>query len=716
MPDIVDESKVISEIFLTIFKAGFKGSTDWFGRKSKEHDFFGLAAKRYTDKLKERYNIIRVLGTDKPVSLRDIYVRVNILEKITARQRISVGDLEKQFDRDRRGFGTKIKTITGIEAADQLKKFIVLGKPGAGKTTYLKYLALQNLDTKTKRGYIPVFISLKEFSDSDSSLLDFIVKQFDICRFPQAESFILRILEKGNCQVLLDGIDEIKDKKKDKTIQQLRDFSYKYSDNQIILSCRIAYYGHWFDEFVDVEIADFNDEQVRVFVNNWFKNKPDIAKVCWQEIKNTPQIKELATIPLLLALLCLVFQDLMNFPTGRADLYKEALDIVLKVWDGRKRVKRSELYKNLSLQHKKAMFACIAAETYERGEYFLPQRILEKSVSEFIERLRDVNIEGLQVDGQSILKSIEVQHGLFVERAKGIYSFSHLSFQEYFTAKYIASNTKHRTLDKLIESHLDNYGWREVFLLTAEIVDKTDDFLLLMQKKIKNLQQEWNVNKLLEVTQDISKKKSKLAIAPTRILVLLQLIVLYHPYGPRDDPFEMREFNHHLSCLKVFFKISFELLRALDSGLMHKLIYDLKKNIEKDCSGLQGEYISQIKDVFDSGNVSDIIYRLSRAVSWNRLGFLGFHGDEKRDDFESSIVEKILIDTLSNTLGFSFGVDDITSPTDDLYRPWFHGVRFLETTVGHQYLDVCGLLINCLNVGYCVSDHVRLKIFNELLK
>jgi predicted NACHT family NTPase len=48
----------------------------------------------------------------------------------------------------------------------------------------------------------------------------------------------------------------------------------------------------------------------------------------------------------------------------------------------------------------------------------------------------------LQLDSEAVLKSIEWQHGLLVERSRRIYSFSHLTFQEYFTARHITAETE----------------------------------------------------------------------------------------------------------------------------------------------------------------------------------------------------------------------------------------------------------------------------------
>jgi predicted NACHT family NTPase len=70
-----------------------------------------------------------------------------------------------------------------------------------------------------------------------------------------------------------------------------------------------------------------------------------------------------------------------------------------------------------------------------------------------------------------------------VERAKGIYSFSHLTFQEYFTARETVANSD---WESLVE-HITEKRWREVFLLTAGMQRKADDLVQLMKQKIDGL-------------------------------------------------------------------------------------------------------------------------------------------------------------------------------------------------------------------------------------
>ena len=105
------------------------------------------------------------------------------------------------------------------------------------------------------------------------------------------------------------------------------------------------------------------------------------------------------------------------------------------------------------------------------------QKELEHYISDYIHNLPDSqdDPEALQLDSEAVLKSIEAQHGLLVERAQKIYSFSHLTFQEYFTALKIVINCnsyppEQQTWQILI-SKITDKRWREVFLLVVEMSD-----------------------------------------------------------------------------------------------------------------------------------------------------------------------------------------------------------------------------------------------------
>ena len=310
-----------------------------------------------------------------------------------------------------------------------------------------------------------------------------------------ARGDLQQILSAGRALVLLDGLDEVRDTDNSRVLRQIREFSQQFHQNQFVITCRIAAREYTFEQFTEVEIADFDDKQIADFSSKWFrcKNDPIKANRFLQKLKEDAPIRELATSPLLLTLLCLVFEDSGSFPTNRAELYENGVDVLLKKWDVKRNIERDQVYKRLSLKRKEDLLSQIARTTFEAGNYFFKQREVERHISQYIQNLPDASTdpEALELDSIAVLKSIEAQHGLFVERARGIYSFSHLTFHEYFTArKIVASCNPYAADDPTLQglvSHITEKRWREVFFLTVDMLDSADALAQLMKKQVDSL-------------------------------------------------------------------------------------------------------------------------------------------------------------------------------------------------------------------------------------
>jgi predicted NACHT family NTPase len=308
---------------------------------------------------------------------------------------------------------------------------------------------------------VPIFITLKQFAETEgkSGLLEYITQMFSDCDVSADQIAVL--FKHGKTLVLLDGLDEVKDEDNNRVIKQVRDFSDKFRTNHFVITCRIAAKDYTFEKFTEVEVADFDDKQIATFARKWFQAKePAKAEEFIQQLRENNRIRELATNPLLLTLLCLVFEESAKFPGLRSELYEEGVDILLRRWDETRKIERELVYKNLSLQYKKDLLSQIALTTFQQGDYFFKQKQLEQYISDYIRNRPDAqnNPEALQVDSEAVLKSIEAQHGLLVERAHKIYSFSHLTFQEYFIARKIAISCNSRVSARKSDFHESYIG------------------------------------------------------------------------------------------------------------------------------------------------------------------------------------------------------------------------------------------------------------------
>jgi predicted NACHT family NTPase len=432
--------------------------------------------------IQKRCGTMRVLAMTQPIDANTIYTDVNILEKVTGKSRAEIHQLMQgcdleNFDRFFLG-NVRHERVNGLEAIARHKLLMILGRPGAGKTTFLKRLAMWCAAGEQFADRVPVFVTLEEFAKSvrKPGLLDFIGNT----------DAMQQIFNVGRGLVLLDGLDEVQATEHDRVLAEIRNFARNYDQNTIIITCRIAAREYIFQQFTEVEMADFNGEQIADFVRKWFQLKnPDQAKLFLERLETSKPIQELANNPLLLTLLCLEFEEASDFPASRAELYQRGLNVLLTKWDGQRGIKRDVVYQKLSTKRKESLLAELAFYTFERGDYFFKQAVAERQISQYIQDLPDARTDpdALLVDSHAVLKSIENQHGLLTERATEIYSFSHLTFHEYFVAKHLTERPDRGAAIRQLLAHSAESHWREIVLLVTEQLEPADALLQGLKAK-----------------------------------------------------------------------------------------------------------------------------------------------------------------------------------------------------------------------------------------
>lgn len=460
-----------------------------------------LRQKLYSS-VQERCGTMRVLDMSYPIQVNDIYTSVNVLEQITGRRHQTLDELLQACeaeDFDRLGLSTVVEErVPALDAVKTYKKLIILGKPGAGKTTFLKHLAIQCNEGLFEPDRLPIFVTLKDFAEAEGkpNLLEYISCNLNhylstnpaIVQETLIDDFC-QVFLAGKALILLDGLDEVRSEDHQRIIKEIRSFSEQFRHNQFLMTCRIAAWDYVFEKFTEVEVADFDDEQIAIFASKWFKLHAIPPKRFLRELEQHPPIKQLATSPLLLTLICLAFEESGGFPNSRFELYKEGIDALLKKWDAKRGIQRDQIYKNLSHLRKEDLLSYIALITFQRKDYFFKKIVIEQYIVDYIRNLSETDeLESLQVDSEVILRSIEAQHGLLIERAKGIYSFSHLTFHEYFTAREIVQNS--RSLEIALQdlaAHGSDKRWREVILLATEMLRDASLLLVPLKQTIDRL-------------------------------------------------------------------------------------------------------------------------------------------------------------------------------------------------------------------------------------
>ena len=102
MPDLSKEIQTAIEDGVEIFQNLIAKSYQDVASFSKDK----TAPNRYIGSLINRYNCVQVLGMREPVPLKSLYVRANILEKISSRAGLLPDDLAEFFDVECHGQGS----------------------------------------------------------------------------------------------------------------------------------------------------------------------------------------------------------------------------------------------------------------------------------------------------------------------------------------------------------------------------------------------------------------------------------------------------------------------------------------------------------------------------------------------------------------------------------------------------------------------------------
>jgi predicted NACHT family NTPase len=678
--------------------------------------------------INQRCGLMRILDMTTPIDSGAIYTAVNILERITSKTRRDLDELmdcgPEEFDRFMLG-QVRERRVDGLAAVADKKQLMILGRPGAGKTTFLKRLAMLCRSGEFLSKQVPIFVTLKEWAESlgQPGLLEFVGRYFS-----ESIDSVQQILAEGRGLLLLDGLDEVLEKDHDRVLTDIREFAQKYKDNHIIITCRIAAREYIFQQFTEVEVADFSDKQIQEFADKWFlvkepklvdeEGKSTVGKLFWTALEEREPVKELATNPLLLTLLCLEFENSAEFPKGRAELYERGLYLLLSKWDGQRRIQRESAYGKLSVKRKESLLGQLAISTFERGDYFFKEQVAERQIGDYIQNLPEAKTdsEALLVDSRDVLRDIVAQHGLLTERARGIYSFSHLTFHEYFAARSIvdiSNPAKYELAVSRLMGHVADKRWREVFLLVVERSDDAGYLLTRIKQKIDGILPEDEKFKsfLTWVNQKV------IDVKETEQPLVIQFF--YYLIGRGHTSHRYLEFLDLNLNLDPVLKAELELDRELSHILSQALAKARALATSLACS-LDIDLNREIDLRLELNGCLDLNSARATAI------LLGFHNENYRDGrFEYNL--QLLQEKLPDIDGYFKQKLHWWSQHITAWSAQLQTVIIKDRNIGHdwkfndsqralldQYYDANELLADCLK-SECYADRKLLQHIEETM-
>ncbi|MBE0698571.1 MAG: SUMF1/EgtB/PvdO family nonheme iron enzyme, partial [Anaerolineaceae bacterium] len=379
---------------------------------------------------------------------------------------------------------------------------ILLGDPGAGKSTFLKFLTLQLALGQGKPlglgDRLPVLVPLAAYAnaleEADVRLDDFIASYFcQTCGDLPVDELLADALKAGKALVLLDGLDEVKKLALRGTVVERAITFYNFhrrSGNKFVLTSRIIGYREVrpsADDLLEGTLVDLAEDEIADFVERWTaalerqaqgqessfarseaeREKGELLAA----IQHNPGVRQLASNPLLLTILAVMKRQGVTLPERRVELYDQYVKTMLSVWNRARSLSGRTTGPEVDVVQTVRVLAPLARWMHEAnpGVGLVRREDLRRKLVEIYAARGEQEPE---TAANAFLTDVHEHTGLLLERGPGEYGFIHLTFEEYLSGVALALEGQGDPA-ALVEKIAPLAGipaWREALLLSISYV------------------------------------------------------------------------------------------------------------------------------------------------------------------------------------------------------------------------------------------------------
>ena len=358
-------------------------------------------------------------------------------------------------------------------------RLVILGDPGSGKTTFLRRIANAACEKRLAdpAAAFPLMIRISELAefveqqdrkDAPALLPRLLARQTRDLAVPLDEAFFERLLTKGPCLLLVDGLDEAPSEVVRETVSRLiARAANAWPDCRFVVTTRPQAYAEevMLVNFHHARIGPLEPDAVRTFLQRWagalLAENPERArnhaKELIQAVESRVEIRRIAANPVMLTALAVLHWNEKRMPEQRADLYDSIL-----TWLARSRKRRPD---------RPNAEACIKALQELAGAmHGHPGGRLVQAPRDWAAQVVANQFQGDTARALAFLNDEEADSGIVVNRGADV-KFWHLTFQEFLTARLLAGmddTGRHALL--FAEGRAWLPEWREVVLLLAGIL------------------------------------------------------------------------------------------------------------------------------------------------------------------------------------------------------------------------------------------------------
>ncbi|MFF9014342.1 NACHT domain-containing protein [Streptomyces sp. NPDC014870] len=370
---------------------------------------------------------------------------------------------------------TGTTAVTAEAAFAMTDRLLLRGSAGSGKSTLVQWLALNAArrsfagDLADWNRCVPFVLRLRAFTTADA--------------LPAPEEFLRAsgvpltappgwtedLLTGGRALILVDGVDEVPVRLRNRTETWLRNLVTAYPEARYVVTTRpSAVPDEWLSRqgFAAHTLLPMDGDDIRAFVAHWHdaarlecasdeeRAQLDTYETALrQAVGSRRDLARLATNPLMCALLCALNRDRrMQLPRARKELYDAGLDMLLVRRDTEREICGVEGV-DLTREEQTSLLQRLAYWLIRNGQAEAERADAEEMVAEWLTAMPQVRGDAAQVFAHLLIRS-----GLLREPAPGAVGFVHRTFQDYLGAK---SAVEARDIGVLVKNAHDDQ-WDDV--------------------------------------------------------------------------------------------------------------------------------------------------------------------------------------------------------------------------------------------------------------
>ncbi|KJZ10519.1 hypothetical protein TW85_19930 [Marinomonas sp. S3726] len=415
----VDPNKIFAEVVKLFSKPVFDGAklaTKDIYEKLKVN--IGFCFSKYLERNYVKYSKTKtVLYRGAPVNLKDFYIRTNL----------SVNDVEV----DEADFLKKI---------EKNKKLIVSGAAGTGKSTFCKSLFVDLIESPN--GIFPIFIELRHLNNRKNiNLIDYIIETMILIDPSFSKSQLEYAIRLGKVLLILDGFDELNGEYRSDFEKEIVSLSNSYHNIMMILSSRPdSRFDSW-DEFYKYKVLPLDKEKAKNLIHKLdYDRKVKNSFLTSLDEELYEKHKSFAQNPLLLTMMLLTYEQIAEIPNKIHLFYEQAFLTLFNKHDSLKSLYKRKSFSGLPLDDFKRLLSSFCILSYSKKLYYFEEEEILKFLDDAIK------LSSVDTCRNKFLE--DLLNSVCIMQKDGLgYTFTHRSFQEYFTALYLINMSKKNKFD-----------------------------------------------------------------------------------------------------------------------------------------------------------------------------------------------------------------------------------------------------------------------------